>query len=120
MKHSLNLLTAFILILSFTSCSQEEVQQDVDLLGIWENMASTKTYTLVFGQNNAGLSIETYSNGSEISSSAIPFNWIINNKEVLLLDGATPQGTYVINDEGQLVSSDLQFVKVSSDYSKYY
>lgn len=118
MKLLLNLLAAFVLILSFTSCSKEELDTDVDLLGVWENTVTTKTYTLVFGENNTGLSIETNTNGSEISSSAVPFNWSISNKEVLLIDGV--QGSYVINDEGQLVSSNQQFVKISSDYSKYY
>ncbi|MEP5340392.1 MAG: hypothetical protein ABJL44_05945 [Algibacter sp.] len=118
-----------VLTLSFlTSCSEDEINQDVDLLGVWETTDisenSIDTYMLVFGTDNTGLRIsESEFNSGEIISNAIPFNWTINDKVVMLLDDETSKNTYVINDEGQLVlstSEDLRLEKVSNDYSKYY
>ncbi|WP_242203669.1 hypothetical protein [Aestuariivivens insulae] len=124
MKTILNLTVVLIFVSLFASCSKEDINQDDNLLGVWEtsisNTASVKTHTLVFGEDNTGLSIETNKVGSEMTSSAVPFNWVKSNKEVRLLDNGS---TYTINAEGQLVSStssNLHFVKISKDYSKYY
>lgn len=118
-----------VITLSFlTSCSKEEINQDIDLLGVWEttNISenSADTYALVFGTNNTGLRISASEfNSGEVISNAVPFNWTISDDIVILLDDETSQNTYIINDEGELVlstSEDLRLEKVSNDYSKYY
>ena len=117
-----------VLTLSFlTSCSKEEMDQNIDLLGVWEQSDSTENstdiYKLVFGTGNTGLRISASEfNSGEIISNAVPFNWTIDD-QVVLLDDETSQNTYIINDEGQLVlnsSEGLRLEKVSNDYSKYY
>lgn len=119
-----------VLTLSFlTSCSVEEVDQNVDLLGVWKKMDtdenSENSLTLVFGKDNTGLRIYVSEDNSNklITSNATPFNWELNNKTVTLLDNIASENNYIINDEGQLVlsaSGNLRLEKISNDYSKYY
>ncbi|WP_242157722.1 hypothetical protein [Aestuariivivens sediminis] len=122
MKNYLKLLVGFILISFFTSCSEEEIHEDHNILGVWETTVSSHTYTLVFGEHNTGLSIETMANDAEVTSSAISFSWMVNNKDIVITDGNTMQRNYSINAEGELVlsPSNLRFLKVSNDYSRYY
>jgi hypothetical protein len=130
MKKHLQLLTVLIVISFFTSCSTEDVNENTNLLGVWEssnlitNSTETKKQTLVFGDNNTGLSIQTtVSNPSESISSAISFKWEANDEVIMLIEDSMLQKTYVINSEGKLVlsnSQDLRLEKVSDDYSKYY
>lgn len=125
MKKHLQLLTTLIVISFFTSCSTEEINQNSNLLGVWESSAnSTETQTLVFGDNNTGLNIQTsVSHSSESTSSATSFKWESNNEVITLLEDNISQKTFIINNKGQLVlsnSQDLRLEKVSDDYSKYY
>ncbi|WP_242085167.1 hypothetical protein [Aestuariivivens sediminis] len=122
MKNYLKLLVGFILISFCTSCSEEEIHEDHNILGVWETTVSSHTYTLVFGEHNTGLSIETMANDAEVTSSAISFSWMANNKDIVITDGNTMQRNYSINAEGELVlsPSNLRFLKVSNDYSRYY
>ncbi|MFI1743729.1 hypothetical protein [Thalassobellus sediminis] len=128
MKKHLLLLTTLIVVSFFTSCTTEEINQDTNLLGVWEstslNVNSTETHKLIFGDKNTGLSIqETISISSEIISSATSFNWNVNDDVVTIVEDNITQKTFIINSEGQLVlssSQDLRLNKVSDDYSKYY
>ncbi|WNH07883.1 hypothetical protein [Thalassobellus suaedae] len=128
MKKHLQLLTTLIVISFFASCSTEEINQDSNILGVWESSDlsadSTKTQTLVFGDNNTGLSIQSnvYST-SETTSSATAFKWQANDEVITLVEDGISQKTFILNSEGQLIlssSQDLRLEKVSDDYSKYY
>ncbi len=125
MKKLLFTLSCVITLPFLISCSKDDINQDVDLLGVWEtNQNSTGIYTLVFGNDNTGLRItKSEFDSGEIVSNAIPFNWKVNDKEVMLLDDEIAQNIYIINDKGELVlssSKDLRLEKISNHYSKYY
>lgn len=128
MRKLLLTLSCVLTLSFFTSCSIEEIDQDVNLLGVWKttNISenSTDIYTLVFGTENTGLRIsDSEFNSGEIISNAVPFNWEINDKVIMLLDDETSQNSYIINSEGQLIlsnSEDLRLEKVSDDFSRYY
>ena len=128
MKTYFQLLTILIVIPFFTSCSNEEIDQHIDLLGVWEitdeATNSAETYKLVFGTSNTGLIIQESAFGNdEIISSATPFYWELNKETVTLLKDDNSQNTYTISSEGQLIlnmSNDLRLDKVSNDYLQYY
>ena len=131
MKKNLKLLTSILVVFLFMSCSSDDDNKDKDsiLLGVWQtsevSTEATTTFTLVFGDNNTGLSIYAIENNTgEQTSSLESFNWELNGKEVTLLDVDTSQNNYEINDEGQLVLSGAAGVvileKISEDYSSYY
>lgn len=129
MRKIILVLTCILTLPALISCSSDDVNEDLDVLGVWENVIinaeSTNTLTLVFGKNSTGLKIssETFST-DEIISSSVAFNWEKNNEEVIIvLEGETTQSAYLLNSEGQLVlssSGDMLLDKVSDDYSKYY
>ncbi|WP_405296504.1 hypothetical protein [Algibacter sp. Ld11] len=131
MKKNLKLLTSILVVFLFMSCSSDDDNKDKDsiLLGVWQtsevSTEATTTFTLVFGDNNTGLSIYAIENNTgEQTSSLESFNWELNGKVVTLLDVDTSQNNYEINDEGQLVLSGSAGViileKISEDYSSYY
>ena len=122
MRTYLKLVVGIALLSMFSSCSKEDINPDHNILGVWETTVSDNTYILVFGENNTGLLIETDVNDSEGTSSAVPFSWIRNNKDVVTTDTNAMQRNYLINADGQLVlnTADLSYLKVSNDYRRYY
>lgn len=113
------------------SCSSDNDDNDEDsiLLGVWQtsevSTEATTTFTLVFGDNNTGLSIYAIeTNTGEETSSLEPFNWELNGKVVTLLDTDVSGNSYEINDDGQLELTGSAGVvvldKISNDYSDYY
>ncbi|WP_344789338.1 hypothetical protein [Postechiella marina] len=129
MRKLLLILTCVLTLPTLTSCSSDDVNEGLDVLGVWEhviiNTNSTNTLTLVFGKNSSGLKISTETfNTGEIISSSVAFNWEKNNEEVtIVLEGETTQSLYILNSEGQLVmssSENLLLDKVSDDYLKFY
>ena len=124
MKNLFTFLATLFIISTTTSCSKDDIDQNIDLLGVWErnDFTDNSTYRLVFGSSNTGLKMyANESSSGEISSSASSFNWeVIDNKVTVSEDDAS-QNIYIINSDGQLVlNSNLHFEKVSDDYSKYY
>ncbi|WP_242093220.1 hypothetical protein [Aestuariivivens sediminicola] len=122
MRTYLKLVVGITLLFLFSSCTKEDIHPDHNVLGVWETTVSDNTYILVFGENNTGLHIETNVNDSEGASSAVPFNWIRNNKDVVTTDANAMQRSYIMNADGQLVlnTANLSYLKVSNDYGRYY
>ncbi|WP_158848404.1 hypothetical protein [Algibacter sp. L1A34] len=129
MKKSLKLFTSFLVVFLFISCSSKDDNENTDLLGVWQTnevlAEKTTTFTLVFGENNTGLSIyAVVNNTGEETSSLEPFSWELNGKVVTLLDIDTTDNNYEINDDGQLVLNGSGEViileKISDNYSQYY
>ncbi|MCL5129524.1 hypothetical protein [Algibacter sp. L4_22] len=129
MKKSLKLFTSFLVVFLFISCSSKDDNENTDLLGVWQTnevlAEKTTTFTLVFGENNTGLSIyAVVNNTGEETSSLEPFSWELNGKVVTLLDIDTTDNNYEINDDGQLVLNGSGEViileKISNNYSQYY
>lgn len=129
MKKSLKLFTSFLVVFLFISCSSKDDNENTDLLGVWQtnevSAEKTTTFTLVFGENNTGLSIyAVVNNTGEETSSLEPFIWELNGKVVTLLDIDTTDNNYEINDDGQLVLNGSGEViileKISDNYSQYY
>ena len=131
MKRNLKLLTSLLVIFLFMSCSSDNDDNDENsiLLGVWQTSEvtaeATTTFTLVFGDNNTGLSIYAIeTNTGEETSSLEPFNWELNGKVVTLLDMDAFGNSYEINEDGQLVLTSSAGVvtldKISDDYSDYY
>ncbi|MWW25545.1 hypothetical protein [Algibacter lectus] len=131
MKRNLKLLTSLLVVFLFMSCSSDNDDNDKDsiLLGVWQTSEvtteATTTFTLVFGDNNTGLSIYAIeTNTGEETSSLEPFNWELNGKVVTILDTDVSGNSYEINDDGQLELTGSAGVvvldKISNDYSDYY
>lgn len=127
MEKKLKFLAALVLVISFFSCSDETIDTDFDLTGVWElevsTLESVVTKTLVFGDDNMGLSLEKVQVNSEISSSALPFIWSKSGEDVRISLENAGQQDFTLNLEKQLVlksSGDSVFEKISEDYSKYY
>lgn len=124
MKKTINLLSAFILILFFSSCTKDDISKDLDVLGVWQTSSENTDYTLVFGENQTGLSIVANMSGNELTSTAVPFTWEASENEIAVLDELDLSSIYVANTEGELVlnaqQNALYFKKTSKDYSKYY
>ena len=120
----------FILLISISafSCSNEDINISQDLTGVWEQSDVTSTTSninkLVFGPDYTGLRINTtiYETG-EITSSSDAFTWIMNNNTITLSDDKKSEDIYLVNSEGNIflrVEGNLEFNKVSEDYSSYY
>lgn len=127
MKIYLQLFTVFIFITSITSCTKDEVNQDINLLGVWEISNSTddatNKHTLVFGENNTGLNINAseFVSGEKISS-ASAFDWEMNGNTITLFEDDAILTIQIINSEGEVYLNyqDLYLIKISDDYSSYY
>lgn len=98
------LFILFISIFTF-SCSNESYDVlPVELTGVWEQsyneVNSTIVNRLVFGLDQTGLKIYTitYDTG-EVSSSASPFNWEINDATITLSENEINNKIYVISSE---------------------
>ncbi|HEX9827533.1 MAG TPA: hypothetical protein VGA80_13120 [Flavobacteriaceae bacterium] len=128
MKKNLKLLSILLFISFFSSCSKDEINQNSELLGVWErsdhSANSTNTYRLVFGPNNTGLRIHSnVFDSGEVISVATSFDWNLNDNKVRLSENDIFEDIYLINSDGKQVLStedDLLLDKVSNDYSPYY
>ena len=124
MKNLFTFFAVLLMVSTITSCSKDEINQNTDLLGVWErnDFNDDSTYRLVFGTSNTGLKMYVKESSSgEVTSSAAPFNWEAIDNKVTILEDDIFQDIYVINSEWQLVlNNNLRFNKVSDDYLKYY
>ncbi len=126
MKNLYTFFAILIIISATTSCSKDDIDQNNNLLGVWErnDFSDNSGYKLVFGSDNTGLEIYvTESSSGEITSSASPFKWEVIDNMVTVIANDTSQEIYKINSEGKLVLSTAEnssFNKVSDDYSQYY
>ena len=126
MKRFFLVLFSLFILVSFTNCSKDEINDNSWLVGIWERSTITDNSTtvdkLVFRTNNTGLKINTINfDSGEVISSASEFNWeLMDNTVALSEEGA--YATYLINTEQQLVLTTLDeppFNKVSDSTLKY-
>lgn len=128
MKNNLHLFTLLSAIFLFISCSTEEVNQNDDLLGVWEksyfDSNSERTLKLVFGTGNTGLEINSMvSKSGEKISNVFDFEWKVNDNKVTLIENDAIHAIYTLNSKEELVlntEEDKILVKVSEDYMKYY
>lgn len=127
MKHLLKTSLVFILLIVATSCSTNDIDENQQIRGIWDNVEidgeEMRTFRLVFGKENSGANIYKVelSNGQG-SSSIASFEWNLNNDVIEIIEEGKIQDEYYLNSEGQLVSSsneDLILNKISDDYSRY-
>jgi hypothetical protein len=131
MKKTFRLLTSFLVVFIFISCSSDDndVARDSEILGVWEvsEVSNTETIalTLVFGEENTGLRIYTIveTSGNE-TSSLETFTWEFNDNVVTVFDIDSTEHNYEINDDGYLEVSeegeDVVLEKITNDYSAYY
>lgn len=126
MKRVLKSVVIVLLLLVVTSCTKDTNGAENNLRGIWEQVKvvddQTNTLQLVFGKKNTGFEINKVEFGTgEITSSASPFSWKIEN-DTIEVNGTT-KDTYQFNLNNELVLDDAEDVvlsKISNDYSKYY
>ncbi|SFD22074.1 hypothetical protein [Algibacter pectinivorans] len=126
MKRALKSVVIVLLLLVVTSCTKDTNGAENNLRGIWEQVkvldGQTNTLQLVFGKKNTGFEINKVEFGTgEITSSASPFSWKIENDTIEV--NGTSKDTYQFNVDNELVldtGEDVVLSKISNDYSKYY
>jgi len=115
MKNSriLRMLFYLIFITVISSCnSDDEIQQDDALLGVWELSSSndSNNYQLYFYEDNIG----GESGGSSLSDGTamsffVSFTWsTTDNPKTLIIPDMELNSPYSISAEGQLIINDLQ------------
>lgn len=123
---NLSVVSTIIVILLLTiSCSKD---QNEELIGVWQCTDSNENFNdkLVFGKDNTGLSIySTFGTSGEVASSVKTFIWSIKDNNLIISESeiTTSAEIYTMNFEEKLISKsskEINFEKVSNDYSKYY
>ena len=115
MKNSriLRMLFYLIFITVISSCnSDDEIQQDDALLGVWELSSSndSNNFQLYFYEDNIGAE----SGGSSLSDGTamsffVSFTWsTTDNPKTLIIPDMELNSPYSISAEGQLIINDLQ------------
>jgi len=115
MKNSriLRMIFYLIFITVISSCnSDDEIQQDDALLGVWELSSSndSNNYQLYFYEDNIGAESggSSHSDGTAMSF-FVSFTWsTTDNRKTLLIPDMELNSLYSINAEGQLIINDLQ------------
>ncbi|WP_282135632.1 hypothetical protein [Seonamhaeicola maritimus] len=127
MKNLLTLALIVFSFISFSSCSNDDVDFNTDLIGVWERIDIHQDYSsvskLVFVSDNTGISINTNAyNSGEITSSATNFDWNTQESMITVNLNGVSELRYILKSNGQLAlssSQDLTFSKVSDDIQSY-
>ena len=103
----------FLFITAISSCaSDDEIQQDDALLGVWELSSSndSNNYQLYFYEDNIGAESGGSSHSDVTAMSFIvSFTWSrTDNPKTLIIPDMKLNSPYSINTEGQLIINDLQ------------
>jgi hypothetical protein len=117
---NIKLLLIFLIITSTFSCkSDDEMNLSDNLVGEWlrNDFSDDFEFKLIFQSDNSGLRIYREGNmETEITSSAIQFNWSTDKNTLTFSESDEIITTkYSFNSDGQLILtdySDLPFIRI--------
>lgn len=116
------LLVSFVSF-SLFSCSKDDIDENEQLYGTWENVkvedGYIRTFSLVFGREVVGKTYRTEDSDGRVVSNHTIIGWVRRGDIIEI----SSEETYRINSKGQLISNEFEDVvldKTSSYYPEYY
>ncbi|MEM0517328.1 MULTISPECIES: hypothetical protein [Aequorivita] len=108
----LNLSLLIIVAISVIACNDDpkDEKQTVDLIGEWRrsDFNDEFEYKLTFHSNNSGIRFQREGNSTQGISSAMTFEWTMDDSTLTLdFNGDIKTTSYAVNEEGHLLLSDI-------------